>query len=305
MDMDMQGKTVLITGANSGVGFAMAEALVRRGARLLMVCRDARRGAIAWESLMQAATCAAPVLMLADLSVQAQIRELSVDIHQRFPRIDVLINNAGGVFAKRELSVDGIEKTFATNHLAPFLLTSLLLDLVLAAPAGRIVNVTSELHGAKQEFLDDLQSERTYNFLRAYKYTKLGNILFTYELARRLAGGRVAVNCFSPGASRTRFGDNMTGLPALFPLVMKRIPILFKDPEYGARTGVYLAAAPEAIGFTGRYFFRGRAVRSEPITYDREVAARLWDISSRLVGLGRRDPVTFPPQVAMLHPDAA
>jgi NAD(P)-dependent dehydrogenase (short-subunit alcohol dehydrogenase family) len=295
----MQGKTVLITGANSGVGFAMAEALARRGARLIMVCRDARRGAFAWEALMQASTCAAPVLMLADLSAQAQIRALSTDIHQRFQRIDVLINNAGGVFAKRELSVDGIEKTFATNHLAPFLLTSLLLDLLLAAPVGRIVNVTSELHGATTDFLDDLQSERNYNFLRAYKYTKLGNILFTYELARRLAGGRVTVNCFSPGASRTRFGDNMTGLPALFPLVMKRIPILFKSPEYGAQTGVSLACAPEVGGLTGKYFFRGRAVRSEPITYDPEVAARLWEISSRLVGLGGRDAPVLPPQVAL------
>ncbi|HSC46627.1 MAG TPA: SDR family oxidoreductase [Gammaproteobacteria bacterium] len=300
--LDMQGKTVLITGANSGVGFAMAEALAVRGAKIVMVCRDAVRGEAAWEKLMRASTCSVPVLLLADLSSQRQIRALSQDLHARFEHLDVLINNAGGIFSRHSLTEDGIERSFAVNHLAPFLLTKLLLDLVLAAPAGRVVNVTSEIHAGSIDF-DNLQGERSYGFMAAYKRNKLANILFTYELAHRLADGRITVNCFSPGPTRTRFGDDMTGLPRLFPLLFKRVPFLFKSPEQGAETGVYLTASPAVAGISGRYFFRNRDERTKPVSYDIAAAKRLWDVSEQLVS-GARDADRGYASAGVLSPSA-
>src|SRR5579859_1049749 len=219
--MRMDGKVVLITGANSGVGFATARQLAELGAVVIMVCRDPGRGSAARNAVAQVATGPEPTLLLADLSSQAAVYALSDEVHARFARIDVLLNNAGAIFARRELTADGIEKTFAVNHLAPFLLTNLLLDLVRASPAGRIVTVASESHSGRLDF-DNLQGERRYSFLAAYNRSKLGNILFTYELARRLAGTGVTANCLSPGPTMTRFGDEMRGLPALFPLLMKR-----------------------------------------------------------------------------------
>ena len=301
-DLDMQGKTVLVTGANSGVGFAMAEALAVRGAKIVMVCRDAVRGAAAWERLMRASTCSVPVLLLADLSSQQQLRALAEDLHRRFAQLDVLINNAGGIYSTRSLTVDGIERSFATNHLAPFLLTNLLLDLLQKARAGRIVTVTSEIHAGAIDF-GELQGERAYSFMGAYKLNKLANILFTYELARRLAGSSVTVNCFSPGPTRTRFGDDMTGLPRLFPLLFKRVPFLFKSPEKGAETGVYLAASPEVAGVTGRYFFRDRAERTKPVSYDAAVAKRLWEVSERLVSGATTEARSYPP-IGAFSPNA-
>ncbi len=280
--LDMQGKSVLITGASSGIGLAMAKALAACGARLLMVCRDEERGSRAWNEVIEAATCAAPLLFYADLSSQAQVRTLAEELCLRFTRLDVLINNAGGIYSERSLTADGIERSLATNHLAPFLLTLLVLDLLRQAPGARIVNVTSEIHADAID-LDDLQCERGYGFMRAYRLSKLANILFTYELARRLEGSGVTANCFSPGPTRTRFGDNMDGLPRLFPLLFKRVPFLFRSPEQGADTGVHLAASPELAGVTGRYFMRRVAARSKPVSYDKAVASRLWEASARLV----------------------
>jgi retinol dehydrogenase-14 len=277
----MEGKIVLITGANSGVGLALARHLAVEGAEIVLVCRSAGRGTVAREDIGRLATGAAPTLCVADLSSQEAIRILGREIHARVSRVDVLINNAGGIFASRELSVDGIEKTWATNHLAPFLLTNLLLDLVRAAPAGRIVTVASESHSGALDF-DNLQSERQYNFFAAYNRSKLANILFTYELARRLAAGTVTANCVSPGPTVTRFGDEMRGLPGLFPRLMKRIPFLFGSPEQGARTPIYAASAPELAGVSGRFFLRGHERRTRPITYDTDVAARLWTVSEEL-----------------------
>jgi NAD(P)-dependent dehydrogenase (short-subunit alcohol dehydrogenase family) len=276
----MQGKTVLITGANSGVGLAAAIALARMGARILMICRDARRGADALDVVADAASEAGPVLLLADMSSQKSIRALAEEVRRRFLVIDVLINNAGGIFAERGLSVDGIERTFATNHLGPFLLTNLVIDLVKAAGAARIVNVAAEAYPGRLEF-DNLQGERRYGFLNAYFRSKLENIIFSFELARRLEGSGVTANCMSPGPTRTQFGDNMTGLPGLFPNVKR----LFPGPETGARTLVYLASSPEVEGVSGRFFLRQRARRTKPVTLDREIAARLWRISAELVGL--------------------
>jgi NAD(P)-dependent dehydrogenase (short-subunit alcohol dehydrogenase family) len=277
----MDGNVVLITGANSGIGFATARAIAEAGATVVMICRDAARGAAARDEIAKVATGPTPILLLADLSSQAAIRALAAEVRARFPRIDVLINNAGAIFARRELTVDGIEQTFAVNHLAPFLLTNLLLDQVQAAPAGRIVTVSSEIHSGKLDF-DNLQGERHYSFFKAYQISKTANILFTYELARRLEGTGITANCLSPGPTRTGFGDNLRGLPRLMPLLMKRIPVLFVSPDQGARMPVYLATSPEVAGVSGRFFFKGRERWTKPITYDAEVAAQLWSLSERL-----------------------
>ena len=280
----MEGTTVLITGANSGVGLATALGLAERGAAIIMVCRDPGRGRSARETVATAATGPAPTLLVADLSSQGAIHALAGEVRARFAKIDVLINNAGAMFARRELTADGIEKTFAINHLAPFLLTNLLLDRVQAAPAGRIVTVASESHSSRIDFAN-LQGERHYNFFGAYNRSKLGNILFTYELARRLESTGVTANCLSPGPTATAFGDNMSGLPGLFPRLMKRIPFFLASPEQGARTSIYVASAPDLAGVSGRFFLRGRERRTKPITYNAEVAARLWSVSEQLCGL--------------------
>jgi NAD(P)-dependent dehydrogenase (short-subunit alcohol dehydrogenase family) len=280
----MKDKIVLITGANSGIGLVTARRLAGFGAEIVMVCRDPVRGAEARHQVAAAATGKPPALLLADISSQASLHALAAELPRRFPRLDVLINNAGGIFASRELTVDGIEKTFATNYLAPFLLTHLALDLLRAAPAGRVVNIASALHGAGRKDLDNLQGERHYNFMQAYKLSKFSVIVFTYELARRLASTRITVNCVEPGPTKTRFGDNMTGLPSLFPRVMKRLP-LFRAPEVGARTPVYAASSPDIEGSTGQYYVKCKPAHSKPITHDSEVAARLWAMGERLTGL--------------------
>jgi NAD(P)-dependent dehydrogenase (short-subunit alcohol dehydrogenase family) len=282
--MNMQNKIVLITGANSGIGYETAKALAADGAQILMVCRDPERGQGARNGIARIAKGPAPVLFIADLSSQASIRELSAEIHKHFQHIDVLINNAGGVFARREFTVDGIEKTFATNHLAPFLLTHLLLDLLKAAPSARIVNIASALHNAGLDFFDNLQGDQKYNWMLAYKLSKLGMILFTYELARRLKDTKITVNCVEPGPVATRFGDNMTGLPGLFPKIMKKLPF-FQTPEKGARTPVYVASSDAVDSVTGKYFTKCRQALSKPITHDKRVALKHWNISEALTGL--------------------
>jgi NAD(P)-dependent dehydrogenase (short-subunit alcohol dehydrogenase family) len=277
----MKGKTVLITGANSGIGFVTARELAKMGARVLMVCRDAGRGAQARAEVAQVATGAAPELLLADISSQHAVRVLADDLRQRFPRIDVLINNAGGIFAERGVTADGIERTFATNHLGPFLLTNLVIDLVRAGSGGRIINVAAESPVSRLDF-DNLEGEKSYGFLSAYFRSKLENVIFSLDLAQRLQDTGVTVNCMSPGPTRTRFGDNMTGLAGLFPRLAK---MLFPSPERGARTLIYLASSSEVEGISGRFFLYKRARPTKPVVSDPKVAARLWRVSAELVGL--------------------
>ena len=281
----MDAKIALVTGANSGIGFETAKALVQRGMHVVLVCRDQARGKNALSAIRRLAAGREPALLLADLSSQGEIRRLNEEIRARYRRLDVLVNNAGACFERRELTVDGIEKTFATNHLAPFLLTNLVLDLVEAAPGGRIVNVVSEAYPGRLD-LTNLQGERSYNFFGAYAQSKLENILFTFELARRLDESGTTVNCVSPGPSVTRFGDNMRGAAALFPKVMKRLPF-FKSPEYGARGVVRLASAPELAGVSGRLFLRERELKAKPVATDPELARRLWNLSAEMTGLLR------------------
>jgi NAD(P)-dependent dehydrogenase (short-subunit alcohol dehydrogenase family) len=277
----MKGKTVLITGANSGIGFVAARELAKMGARVLIVCRDAGRGAQARAEVAQVATGAAPELLLADISSQHAVRAFADDLRQRFPRIDVLINNAGGIFAERGVTADGIERTFATNHLGPFLLTNLVIDLVRAGSGGRIINVAAESPVSRLDF-DNLEGEKSYGFLSAYFRSKLENVIFSLDSAQRLQDTGVTVNCMSPGPTRTRFGDNMTGLAGLFPRLAKK---LFPSPERGARTLIYLASSLEVEGISGRFVLYKRTRSTKPVVSDPKVAARLWRVSAELVGL--------------------
>ena len=289
----MNGKIVLITGANSGIGFVTARELARRGAEVLMVCRDRGRGEYGVAAVGETATGPAPKLLIADLSLQSSVRALAGEVGRNFTRIDVLINNAGGIFAQRELTAEGIEKTFATNHLGPFLLTNLLLDLVRRSAGGRIINVAAESLLSRLDF-DNLQGERDYGFLSAYFRSKLENIIFTFELARRLQGTAVTVNSMSPGPTNTRFGHNMTGVVGLFPRFIKP---LFPSAETGARTLVYLASSPQVASQSGLFYFRERPRNTKPVAHDSAVASRLWEVSARLVGL--------PPEAPQLGDRAA
>jgi NAD(P)-dependent dehydrogenase (short-subunit alcohol dehydrogenase family) len=277
----MRDKTVLVTGASSGTGLAMAMGLAKLGASVLMVSRDPARARAARDEVASVATGELPRVLLADLASQAEVRRLAAEVRAATPKLDVLINNAGAAFRERQLTADGIERTLATNHLAPFLLTTLLLDRVQAATAGRIVTVTASLHSRAIDF-ENLQLERGYGTLRAYALSKACNILFTYELARRLEGTRVTANCFCPGPTETGFGRTAGGVMAVLQWVVGVLGILH-SAEVGGRTGVYLASAPGAERITGAYFAHtGKPAKSRPVTYDQDVARRLWSASEAL-----------------------
>lgn len=278
---DMKDKIVLITGASSGIGLAAALLLAERGAEIVMVCRDRIRGNFMRKGVAEHATGRPPALLFADLSSQEQIRILAEQVCRSYDRIDVLINNAGAVFASRELTEDGIERTLAVNYLAPFLLTRLLLDLILASPEGRVINVAVRSHSDSLDF-SELQGGRPYNFVAAYRRSKLCNVLFTYELARRLSATRATANCLSPVPTVTRIGENMTGWPAALWKFVKWIPFVFAYPELGARTHVYVASSPDLRGIYGRCFSRCREARTKPVTYDTELSAKLWEVSEAL-----------------------
>jgi retinol dehydrogenase-14 len=283
----LAGKTVLITGANSGIGLWTARGLASHGAEIILVCRDATRGKTALADIAGSAT-AKPTLLIADLFSQPAIHQLAADVRSRFDHLDVLVNNVGDVFSKRELTPDGIEKTFALNHLAPFLLTNLLLDLIKTAPQGRVVAVSSEVHAGKLDW-DNLQSEKSHQFFKAYAVTKTENILFTYELARRLSGTNVTANAVSPGPSRTGFGDNLTGVASAFPKIMKKMPF-FHSAEKGARVVIYAAAEPTLAATTGQFFMNSKPRKSKPITHDLVAATRLWRVSTELTALPASQP---------------
>jgi Dehydrogenases with different specificities (related to short-chain alcohol dehydrogenases) len=276
--ISMKGKICLVTGANSGIGFETAKALARMGARVGLICRAPAKCEETKSAILQAVPDAELDSFAADLSSQAEIRRVAADIIRTYPKIDVLINNAGIVENTFKRSVDGIEMTFAVNHLAYFLLTNLLLEPIKAAAPSRIINVSSAAHfGARMDF-DDLQGEKGYNGWRAYSQSKLANILFTYELARRLAGTGVTVNCLHPGVIGTKLFRNLGIINTL-------AGIFLSSPEKGAETSVYLASSPEVEGVTGKYFDNKRAVPSSSASYNEADAKRLWQISAELTHL--------------------
>jgi retinol dehydrogenase-12 len=277
---DLTGKVCLVTGATRGIGEVTARELARQGAAVTIVGRSPERAA-ASAARIKAATGASAEVLIADLASQAQVRRLAGEFLTRHQHLDVLINNAGAVFTRRAESADGIEMTWALNHLSYFLLTNLLLGALRAAPAGRIVNVASDAHrGAKINF-DDPQFKRGYNGWRAYGQSKLANILFTVELARRLEGSGVTANALHPGFVASGFGHNNGTVFGILIGLAQRVAAI--DTEAGAKTSVYLASAPELAGVSGSYFEKSRAVAPSPEAQDTAAAARLWQISEELV----------------------
>jgi len=280
----MKGKTCLVTGATSGIGLEAAEELARRGAALILVGRDPRRGAAALKRIKSRVPAAQVALRFADLSRFGEIRRLAAELLATAGRIDVLVNNAGAFFDRHALTEDGVERTFALNHMGYFLLTDLLLARLREAAPSRIVNVASEAHrGATLDF-SDLAGRNGAKGWPAYRRSKLANILFTAELARRLEGSGVTANCLHPGFVATRFGDAGNSLATrAFIGLAKRVMAI--TPEEGGRTIVHLAGDPAVAGISGRYFIKSRAAQPSPAAQDAAAARRLWEESARLAGL--------------------
>ena len=290
----MAGRVCVVTGASSGIGKATSVALAGLGATVVLVCRDRIRGEAAMADVAAVAAAAAvadvaavagesarPSLELADLSSMEQVRSLATRL-AALARIDVLINNAGLVVARRQLTADGFELSLAVNHLAPFLLTNLLLPRLTASAPARVVTVSSIVHRAAMLDVNDLQCEHRYLAMLAYANSKLANVLFTRELARRLDGSKVTANCLHPGTVRTRFGD--TGALWL------RLGLavgggVLRTPESGAATSVYLASAPEMAGQTGGYYVNAKRRHPSRKARDDVLGRQLWDASARLTGL--------------------
>ena len=277
----MQGKVVVMTGATSGIGEVAAQRLAAQGARIVFIARDPARAETTLAKLRKAGPGAAHRVHLADLSLMADARRVAGEIAAAEPRIDVLVNNAGAVFSKRVVTSEGLELTFALNHMAYFVLTEGLRDRLVGSAPARIVSTASAAHqGARLDF-DDLQSAKSFSAMGAYGRSKLCNILFTRELARRLAGTGVTANCLHPGVVATRFGDNAGGLLGLMMPLIKRLSI---SPERGAETIVYLASSPNVEGVSGLYFSKCAPVKPSPAARDDAAAARLWEASERLAG---------------------
>jgi NAD(P)-dependent dehydrogenase (short-subunit alcohol dehydrogenase family) len=278
----MQNNVFLLTGANSGIGRVTARTLAEQGATLIMICRNKQRGEQTLEEIRSRSKNNDIHLFVGDLSSQAEIRRLAIEIIPRFPRIDVLLNNAGGINSERTLTIDGLETTFAVNHLAYFLLTNLLLPSLLNAPAPRIVNVSSQAHQIGRINFDDLGHEKSYNAMKAYAQSKLANILFTYELARRLSSEKITANTLHPGTVNTGFGKQLRGIVGVF---FRSFTFLMRSPEKGAETLIWLATAPEVNGVSGKYFCDMKVIRSSTISHDANIAKQLWDVSARLTGI--------------------
>ncbi len=274
----VRGRTCVVTGATAGVGLETARGVARQGATVVIVGRDPDKCRTVVEAIRQRSGNPNVGFLVADLSVQSEIRRLAREIEARYPRLHVLVNNVGGLFLNGQVSADGIEMTLALNHLGPYLLTRLVCPILKASAPARVVNVASVAHlGARLDCAD-----LRFAGWKGYRRSKLANILFTYELARRLAGTGVTANALSPGLVASNFGLNNRGL---FPVVRPLWNWTAVSPERGARTSIYLATSPEVEGVSGKYFTRCRPRRSSVASRDPATAAQLWRVSASLVGL--------------------
>jgi len=279
---DMRGKICLVTGANSGIGKGTALGLAKMGATVVMVVRNLESGQAAREEIMERSDNDSIDLMLADLSSQSSIRELAASFEEQYHSLDVLINNAAIIPPKRTVTIDGIETQFAVNHLAPFLLTNLLIDMIKTSAPARIINISSTAHREGKIDFSDLQSEGKYirRGWEQYSNTKLANVLFTNLLAQRLIGTGVTANSLHPGVIWTNL---WRGFPSyLYPLAK----LIFKQVEEGAKTTLYLAASLEVEGVSGKYFKDRMPIETAPHAYDQDTAQRLWQVSAELTSLG-------------------
>lgn len=279
---EMRGKICVVTGATSGIGKVAAQSLAQKGATVIVVARNQRRGEAVVNEIRTNTGNPSVKLMIADLSSQASIRQLAQDFRQH-TRLDVLVNNAGTFNMQRTLTVDGLETTFATNHLGPFLLTNLLLDMIEASAPARIINVSSIASLRSTIDFDDLQGAKHYSGPQAYSQSKLANVLFTVALAKRLQGTGVTVNALHPGNIATNLGQNNA---LIWRIVFRTVYLLTgMSPEKGAEATVYLATAPQVARITGQYFEKNKPVEPNPIARDQAVVERLWTASEQLVGL--------------------
>jgi NAD(P)-dependent dehydrogenase (short-subunit alcohol dehydrogenase family) len=284
---NMAGKTCLVTGANQGIGKETALALAQMGATVVITARDRTKGEAAFADIKQRSGSDAVSLMTVDFASFASIRQFADDFKRAQPQLHVLVNNAGGYNATRTLTKDGFETTFGVNHLGYFLTTKLLLDTIKASAPARVVSVSSAAHtGGKMNF-DDLQAERSWGGFGAYGQSKLANVIFAYELARRLEGSGVTSNALHPGVVMTGFGHNNPGfIGGLFDVFHTIGRPFLLTADKGARTSVYLASSPDVEGVTGKYFADSREKQSNPISHDPAVARRLWEISEQMVAAG-------------------
>ena len=282
---NLSDKVIMVSGATDGIGQAAALILARRGAEIVGVGRNPQKCEQSTQMIKELTGNQNVNYLLADLSSQQDIRDLATEFKQKYDHLDVLVNNAGAAFAKRQETVDGIEMTFALNHLNYFLLTNLLLDVLKSGAPARIVNVSSRLHRQGVMDFNDLQFQRGYSRFKAYRRSKLANVHFTYELARQLQGTSVTVNAADPGLVKTNAGSNDGLLSRLAKGLVDAIAA--QTPEEGAQTIVYLASSLEVGGVSGKFFRNQQAIPSSKASYDRQVADKLWQVSAQLTGLSQ------------------
>jgi retinol dehydrogenase-14 len=286
--LPMTGKVVLITGGTGGIGKATATGLATLGARVGITGRDLARAEQTAIDIRAGSANLAVDAFAADMSSQAEVRRLAVAVLGAYPRLDVLVNNVGGFWAHRHVTADGLERTFALNHLAPFLLTNLLLDRLKASAPSRVVTVSSGAQSMGRIDFDDLQGARNYSGQRAYNQSKLANVMFTNELARRLEGTGVTANSLHPGVARTNFGAEDQA--RLFAVISRVVLPLLKTPAQGAETSIYLASSLDMDGVTGKFFVNRKPKTANKIAYDANMTARLWKVSAELVGMTPASP---------------
>ena len=279
---EMHDKICMVTGATSGMGLETARGLADLGATVVMVGRDKSRGEAAQKDIQASSGNQNVDLMLADLSSQADIRKLADEFKAKYDKLHVLVNNAGAIFSKRETTVNGLEMTFALDHLSYFLLTNLLLDTIKASAPARIINVSSQAESGGKINFDDLQSEKRYSAWAAYSQAKFANILFTYELARRLEGTGVTVNAITPGPVATNFGQNNGGF---FKLIGPLFSVFGLTPQQAAKTHIWLASSSKVEGVTGRDFYRLQEKHTSAKSHNVATQRRLWDVSAELTNL--------------------
>ena len=281
-DKPIEGSVCMVTGATSGIGNATARRLAQQGATVVVVGRSMEKSAATVRQIERQTGNSSVEFMLADLSSQHDIRQLAEGFKRRYRRLDVLVNNAGAMMFSRQESVDGIEMTLALNHLSYFLLTNLLLETLKSGAPSRIINVSSSAHHRAEIDFEDLENLKRYGGFQTYARSKLENLLFTYELAKRLEGTGVSVNALHPGLVATNLMANNGAIGRVMKVLLG---LRGMSVEEGAQTSIYLASSPEVEGITGQYFVKQKAVQSSQASYDKSAARRLWQVSAELTGL--------------------